>query len=109
MFHANLPEYPSAVIINLGVPTLLRGAGAMKVKFYEFTILIEQEEEGEGYYAYSPDLPGCYSNGSTIEETRRNVREAIQLHIETLLENQEVVPQSGKLVVAELLSIGIPA
>ncbi len=65
----------------------------MQVKFYEFAILIEQEQEGEGYYAYSPDLPGCYSNGPTIEETRRNMREAIQLHIETLLENQESGPQ----------------
>ena len=81
----------------------------MNVRFYDFTILIEQEEDGEGYYAYSPDLPGCYSNGLTIEETRPNMREAIQLHIEVLLENQEAVPQSGKLVMAELLSIGIPA
>ena len=37
------------------------------------------------------------------------MREAIQLHIETLLENQETVPQLGKVVMAELLSIGIPA
>ena len=77
----------------------------MNVRFYDFTILIEREEDDEGYYAYSPDLPGCYSNGLTVEETRCNMREAIQLHIETLLENQEVVPQSGKLVMAELLSI----
>lgn len=81
----------------------------MSVRFYDFTILIEQEEGNKGYYAYSPDLPGCYSNGSTVEETRRNMREAIQLHIEALLENQEPVPQPGKLVVTELLSIGIPA
>lgn len=81
----------------------------MSVRFYDFTILIEQEEGDEGYYAYSPDLPGCYSNGSTVEETRRNMREAIQLHVEALLENQEPVPQPGKLVMAELLSIGIPA
>jgi len=81
----------------------------MNIRFYDFTVLIEQEEDGKGYYAYSPDLPGCYSNGLTIEETRSNVREAIQLHIETLLENQETVPQSGKFVIAELLSIGIPA
>jgi len=65
----------------------------MNIRFYDFTILIEQGEDGGGYYAYSPDLPGCYSNGLTIEETRSNMREAIQLHIETLLENQELVPQ----------------
>lgn len=42
------------------------------MKFYNFIIVIEEEEDGEGYYAYSPNLPGCYSNGKTVEETHRN-------------------------------------
>ena len=49
-------------------------------KYYNFQIVIEPEENGIGYYAYSPNLSGCYSNGKTVEETRRNMREAIQLH-----------------------------
>ncbi len=79
------------------------------MKFYNFIIVIEEEEDGEGYYAYSPNLPGCYSNGKTVEETRRNMREAMQLHLETLLENGEPVPQVDKLVFTEELSIGVPA
>ena len=38
------------------------------MKFYSFQIVIEKEPEDEGYYAYSPTLPGCFSNGRTIEE-----------------------------------------
>ena len=53
----------------------------MEAKFYSFAIVIEPDESPDGgYYAHSPQLPGCYSNGRTIEETRQNMREAIQLH-----------------------------
>lgn len=59
----------------------LSGSPVKTMKFYDFEIIIEKEPEDAGYFAYSPSLPGCFSNGLTIEETRRNIREAIQLHI----------------------------
>jgi len=49
-----------------------------------FQIVIEKEPEDEGYYAYCPELPGCFSNGRTEEETRRNMQDAIKLHLESL-------------------------
>jgi predicted RNase H-like HicB family nuclease len=55
------------------------------MKFYSFQIVIEKEPEDEGYYAYSPTLPGCFSNGRTVEEARRNIREAIDQHLAALL------------------------
>ena len=64
------------------------------MKFYTFEIVIEKEEEDEGYRAYSPTLPGCFSNGKTIEEARRNIREAVQHHVESLASNGQPVPQS---------------
>jgi predicted RNase H-like HicB family nuclease len=55
------------------------------MKFYTFKIIIEPEDEKDGgYYAYSPDLHGCYSNGKTVEETRANMQEAIEQHLEAL-------------------------
>lgn len=54
------------------------------MKFYNFKIVIEKEPEDVGYFAYSPSLPGCFSNGLTIEEARRNIHEAIQQHIRVL-------------------------
>ena len=55
------------------------------MRFYHFEIVIEKEAEDEGYSAYSPSLPGCFSNGRTLEETKRNMREAIQQHVAALL------------------------
>jgi len=53
------------------------------MQFYSFEIVIEKEPEDEGYFAYSPTLPGCFSNGKTIEETKKNIREAVTQHIES--------------------------
>jgi predicted RNase H-like HicB family nuclease len=52
---------------------------------FDVEIVIEKESEDEGYYAYSPILPGCFSNGRTIEEAKQNIRAAMQLHVESLL------------------------
>ena len=79
------------------------------MKFYDFEIVIEKEPEDAGYFAYSPSLPGCFSNGMTIEETRRNIREAIQQHISALQAHDRPVPQHERLVHVETLSVGLPA
>jgi len=63
------------------------------MRFYSFQIVIEKELEDEGYYAYSPTLPGCFSNGKSIEEARRNMREAIEQHTASLLARTQPVPQ----------------
>lgn len=44
--------------------------------------LIVIEETGTGFSAYSPDLPGCVSTGRTREEVERNMREAVDFHLE---------------------------
>lgn len=64
------------------------------MKFYTFEIVIEKEAEDEGYLAYSPTLPGCFSNGKTVEDARRNIREAIDLHVESITSHGQPVPQS---------------
>jgi predicted RNase H-like HicB family nuclease len=43
--------------------------------------------------AYVPDLPGCISTGRTVEEIERNIREAIELHLEGLAEDGEPIPE----------------
>ena len=78
------------------------------MKFYSFQIVIEKEPEDEGYLAYSPTLPGCFSNGATIEAAKRNIREAIELHLSGLLERAQPVPQNDRLVHVEELTVGIP-
>ena len=55
--------------------------------------LVVIEPTGTGFSAYSPDLPGCVSTGTTREEVGRNMREAIELHLEGLREEGYPVPQ----------------
>ena len=76
--------------------------------FYSFQIVIEKEPEDAGYYAYSPTLPGCFSNGMTIEEAKRNIREAIQMHLASLKDHGNDIPQDSNIVHVEELSVGMP-
>lgn len=46
------------------------------------SIVIEHDENG--YFTYSPELPGCYSQGDTYEEAIKNMSEAVELYMETL-------------------------
>lgn len=56
----------------------------------EYLIIIENSEGS--YSAYSPDLPGCVAAGDSIEEVRKLMQEAIQMHIASLREHGEPVP-----------------
>jgi predicted RNase H-like HicB family nuclease len=49
-----------------------------------------------------PTLPGCYSQGETVEESLANIREAIELTIEDLEASGETVPESGPPIVTEV-------
>jgi predicted RNase H-like HicB family nuclease len=59
-----------------------------------FKVVLEPSEEG-GYTALVPALPGCISEGETIDEAMRNAREAIELYLEPL---DDVTAQEGALV-----------
>jgi len=50
------------------------------------------EKAAANWAAYAPDLPGCITTGATLEETKRNMREAIALHLEAMCEAGEPVP-----------------
>jgi len=56
----------------------------------EYVVILEQGETSFG--AYVPDLPGCVAVGETRDEAMDLIREAIELHIESLKENGEPVP-----------------
>jgi predicted RNase H-like HicB family nuclease len=61
----------------------------------KYAVIFEQAESN--WAAYVPDLPGCITTGSTLEETERNIREAIQGHLRTLREFGEPVPRPTSL------------
>jgi predicted RNase H-like HicB family nuclease len=65
----------------------------------KYLVIIEKTETG--YSAYSPDIPGCVSTGRTKQELKRNMREAIEFHLEGLrLEGEHLpIPQSSSAYV----------
>ncbi len=79
------------------------------MQYFTFEIVIEKEPDDEGYLAYSPTLPGCFSNGRSIEDTKRSMREAIQQHLESLLAHGDPIPQNEQLVHVEELTVAVPA
>lgn len=61
------------------------------LKIYEFPTVVEKDASGY-YFAYVPSLQGCYTQGKTLEEAFRNIREVIELHIEDRKEKSELIP-----------------
>ena len=49
---------------------------------YQVSVAIEKDEHG--YYAYAPELPGCQSQGDSLAEVKANIKEAVELYLETL-------------------------
>lgn len=59
---------------------------------HRFAIDVIPEEDGKGYYVIVPTLPGCFSQGKTIEDALDNAQEAIALHIRSLKKQGDPVP-----------------
>ena len=62
----------------------------MDGKSLNYTVLIEQDEDGM-YIATVPDIPGCYTQGKTVEQAMVRIREAIQVCIEAE-ELEDILP-----------------
>lgn len=58
---------------------------------YEFDVIILEDESG-GYVAFVPSLPGCHTQGDTLQELMDNVKEAVELYLETLTEEERKDP-----------------
>ena len=60
----------------------------------KFKVILEWDEEGEGYVVSVPSLPGCFTQAGTIEEALERAKEAIAGHLEALA--QEGLPLPSK-------------
>ena len=63
----------------------------------EYTVIIYEAEEG-GYWTRVPALPGCGSQGETIDEALANTKEAIESHILALQEDGQEIPKEDVLM-----------
>jgi len=68
----------------------------------KYRVLIEQDEDGM-FVAEVPSLPGCISQGETREEATANIKEAIELYLESLAAHDEPIPPP---ITEELVEVG---
>ncbi|MFQ5779767.1 MAG: type II toxin-antitoxin system HicB family antitoxin [Nitrospiria bacterium] len=61
------------------------------MKNYRFSVVIEKDQDG--YFAFCPELQGCYTQGATYEEALENIKDGIRLHAKDRLEGGEEIPQ----------------
>jgi len=59
----------------------------------KFAVVIEKGPKN--YSAYVPDLPGCVSTGKTLADIEKNIREAIEFHIEGMIEDGDPIPETS--------------
>lgn len=64
-------------------------------KIYSYYVYYEAVPEG-GYVAFAPALPGCHTQGETLEEAENNIKEAIEVYLESVLKRQNKLPRETR-------------
>ncbi|MDD2716802.1 MAG: type II toxin-antitoxin system HicB family antitoxin [Candidatus Wallbacteria bacterium] len=67
---------------------------------YKVSVILEKDDSG--YYIFCPELKGCHSQGDTVEEALANIREAIDLYIETLDDEEKRTLLSREILTTSL-------
>lgn len=66
-------------------------------KIFSYTVIYQAVKEG-GYIAFVPSLQGCRTQGDTLEQAEKNIREAIMLYLESLVAHREAIPQEIRIL-----------
>lgn len=64
----------------------------MKVRY---TVVLDPDPDEGGYAVFVPALPGCFSQGDTVEEALANAQEAIKVHVRSMARHGEPIPAEG--------------
>lgn len=73
----------------------------------EFTFTVILEPDNGSYHAYVPALKGCHSFGDSLEEAIANISEAMQLHLESMIEDGEMIPEDVSSLVIHRLAVPV--
>ncbi len=92
----------SSMVRNKRVPRNARrvkrhaGAKTIEQSRLSYAVLYDAAPEG-GYVAFAPALPGCHSQGETLEEAEKNIKEAIEAYLESLAAHEEPIPKQARV------------
>lgn len=71
---------------------------------YKVNVLFSEDEHG--FYVYCPELPGCHSQGESFEEARANIREALDLYLETM-SKEEIEAALNKEILTTTMEVKV--
>lgn len=82
----------------------------------KFTVILEPEPTGGGYSVICPAIPGCVSQGNSLQDALENIREAIQLcldvrredHLPTVVETPEIIVREIQECLRDRAEEGLP-
>ena len=69
------------------------------MKHYEFKVILEPDQEKGGFVVFCASLPGCYSQGDTMEEAMENIKEAIILCLEDMQDQNIPIPDPTRSLI----------
>ena len=69
----------------------------------DFKVFLEPDPEYRGYVVVCPSIPGCYSQGRTVDEALANIREAIELCLEEMESNGEPIPDPTNVLIGSVI------
>lgn len=69
----------------------------VKKRILSFSVIYEAAPEG-GYVVFVPSLSGCHTQGETLEEAERNIKEAISAYLESLFAHKETIPRGRRML-----------
>lgn len=67
-----------------------------------FKVVLEPSDEG-GYTVYVPSLPGCITEGDSVEEALKNIQEAIALYLEPV--EDELIPLMAETALVQEIEL----
>ncbi|MBI5410471.1 MAG: type II toxin-antitoxin system HicB family antitoxin [Nitrospirae bacterium] len=70
------------------------------MKAYRFSAVVEKDQDG--YFAFCPEIQGCYTQGTTYEEALQNLKDAVRLHVEDRIQTGEEIPQPESISLTSL-------
>ena len=76
---------------------------------YRYTVLLERGETEDVWVATVPALPGCVTQGATVDDTLARAREAVEGHVEALIDLGEPVPIEAAPPIVATVDVSIPA
>src|SRR5438876_10263632 len=74
----------------------------------KFTVLLTPDAEDGGYVAECPTIPGCISEGDTVEDALANIKRATDSCLESLAANQQALPKE-KMILVATVDVDVPA